>query len=184
MMIKVIRTMIKGHKHNHGEETQIQHKEEGSQRSPHKGDDFNPGLKGCIGFCHMEKGGKVILGRSSISSGFNDDVIPGRDYWGSGGDFLVPLKPLLTYMFCQNLRRKRQVPKAYSTPVMPHPSARKLPEFFHPILKERWEDRVQMQSQSLYGISQLSEEEFQRRGRIYEVTKMRKEQLNHCWPTQ
>ena len=85
----------------------------------------------------MEKGARVILGRSSISSGFNEDVIPGCDYWRSGGDFLVPLKPLLTYMFCRNLRRKRHVPKAYSTPVMLQPPARKLPEFFHLILKER-----------------------------------------------
>lgn len=69
--------MIKGYKYNHGQETQIQHKEEGSQRRPHKGDDFNR-LKGCIGFCRMERGGQVILG--SISSGFNDDVIPGHLY--------------------------------------------------------------------------------------------------------
>ena len=58
--------MIKGYKYNHGQETQIQTKD--------KGNDFNLGLKECIGFCHMENDGKVILGKRSIFSGLDDGL--------------------------------------------------------------------------------------------------------------
>lgn len=74
-------------------------------------------------------------------------IIYGRDNWRSGGDFLLPLKPLSTDMFSQHLRRKREVPKAYGTPAMLHPSARKLLELGYWILKERWKDGAQTQSQ-------------------------------------
>lgn len=64
--IKVIRAMRKVCENNHAQETQIQAKEEGGQRRPHKRDEFNLGHEGYVGFCHKERGGKVIPHRSSI----------------------------------------------------------------------------------------------------------------------
>lgn len=69
--------MINACKNKHGQETQIQPKVEGGQRRPRKGDDFNLGLKGCIGVCHMEKGSKVIPDKRS---GIFSEIINGHPW--------------------------------------------------------------------------------------------------------
>lgn len=45
-------------------------------------------LKGCIGFCHIERVGKVVLAEVFYQSLMM--VIYSHDYWGSGEDFLLP----------------------------------------------------------------------------------------------